>query len=98
MISYSDRLSPRMKLIQPSATVALTDKAKRLKKEGRDIVSMSAGEPDFSTPESISAVAIEAMKSGDTHYVPSRGIPELRQGIFQKLTTVNKIPLTSLTR
>jgi len=95
MISYSDRLSSRMSLIKPSATVALTDKAKKLKKEGRDIVSMSAGEPDFSTPENICAAAMVAINSGDTHYVASRGIPELRSGIFKKLTEVNKIPLTS---
>jgi aspartate aminotransferase len=84
-----------MSLIKPSATVALTDKAKRLKKEGRDIVSMSAGEPDFATPENICASAISALMHGDTHYVPSRGIPELRQGIFKKLKEVNRIPLTS---
>jgi len=95
MISYSDKLSTRMSRIKPSATVALTDKAKKLKKEGRDIVSMSAGEPDFATPENICASAISALMHGDTHYAASRGIPALRKGIFNKLTEINKIPLTS---
>jgi aspartate/methionine/tyrosine aminotransferase len=61
-------------------------KAKALEKQGRDIVHLEIGEPDFDTPNNIKEAAVKAMKSGYTHYVPAAGIPELRQAIAEYLS------------
>jgi len=61
-------------------------KAKALEKEGRDIVHLEIGEPDFDTPNNIKEAAIKAMKSGYTHYVPASGIPDLRNAIAEYLS------------
>ncbi|MEW6101356.1 MAG: aspartate transaminase, partial [Candidatus Omnitrophota bacterium] len=60
------RRAERLKKVNPSATLAITSKAKKLKAEGRDIVNFAAGEPDFDTPDFIKDAAIEAIKSGFT--------------------------------
>ena len=91
MTANSIAISERMKRINPSATVALTDKAKELKSKGRNIVTMSAGEPDFDTPAPIVRAAKKALDDGDTHYVSSRGIKELREAIAEKLLKKNGI-------
>jgi len=93
MEKFVPRFSRRVDNLKPSATVALTDKAKQLKAEGRDIVTMSAGEPDFATPSLISEAAIAALKEGDTHYAPSPGVLSLREALVEKLRTRNGIPL-----
>ena len=69
------RLAERLKKINPSSTLAITSKAKKLRGEGKDVVSFAAGEPDFDTPDVIKNPAIEAIKSGFTKYTPSTGIP-----------------------
>jgi len=66
-------------------------KAKALEKEGRDIVHLEIGEPDFDTPNNIKEAAIKAMKAGYTHYVPAAGIPELRTAIAEYLSKSRKI-------
>ena len=93
MTAFSASFSARMGRLKPSATVALTDKAKALKAEGRDIVTMSAGEPDFATPKPIVETALRALQEGDTHYVASPGILPLRKAIVKKLKEVNGIEL-----
>ncbi len=72
--------------LQPSATMAVSSLAKRLKAEGRDIISLGAGEPDFPTPEWISDAAIQGIRAGATHYTPSPGLPELRNAIANRLS------------
>lgn len=67
----------------------------KLKGEGMDIISFVLGEPDFDTPKHIVDAAIEALKSGFTHYTPTHGIPELREAIAQKSREENKIPCES---
>lgn len=74
-------LSTRAKGIKPSPTLALATKAKELKAAGHNVISLSVGEPDWDTFENVKAVAIEAIKNGDTKYAPSNGIPELRKAI-----------------
>ena len=74
-------LAERSKLIAPSATLAMAAEAKRLKAEGIDVLDFALGEPDFKTPENIQEAAIRAIRSGQTHYTPPAGIPELRQAI-----------------
>jgi aspartate aminotransferase len=67
--------------MEPSATLAVTAKAKSLKREGKPVISFGAGEPDFDSPPSALRYAEEAMKKGQTHYTPGTGIPELREAV-----------------
>lgn len=85
------RLSERLKKVQPSLTLAITSKAKKLKAEGKDVVSFAAGEPDFDTPDFIKEAAIEAIRSGFTKYTPTTGIPELKDAICEKFKNDNGI-------
>ena len=85
------RLAERTKKINPSATLAITSKAKKLKSEGKDIISFAAGEPDFDTPDFIKDAAIQALKEGFTKYTPSTGIPELKNLIIEKFKKENAL-------
>ncbi|MDD5506626.1 MAG: pyridoxal phosphate-dependent aminotransferase [Candidatus Omnitrophica bacterium] len=85
------RLAERLKKINPSSTLAITSKAKKLKSEGKDIVTFAAGEPDFDTPDFIKNAAIEALKSGFTKYTPTTGTPELKKLICQKFKKDNAL-------
>lgn len=80
-------LSPNVASIQPSATIAVSSLAKRLMAEGRDIINLSAGEPDFDTPGWISDAAMQGIREGRTRYTPSPGLPELREAIARFLST-----------
>jgi aspartate/methionine/tyrosine aminotransferase len=75
--------------IQPSGTIALTDKVRELKKMGKDIVDLTVGEPDFDTPDDIKQAAIKALMEGKTKYGASAGLPELRELIAKKLNKEN---------
>jgi aspartate aminotransferase len=77
--------------IQPSATIAVSMKARQLKAQGRDIVSLSAGEPDFDTPENIKLAAMKALKDGKTKYTDVDGIPELKAAIAAKFKRDNNL-------
>ena len=88
------RLAERTKKINPSATLAITSKAKKLKSEGKDIVSFAAGEPDFDTPDFIKDAAIQAIKEGFTKYTPTTGIPELKNLIIEKFKKENSLEYT----
>lgn len=85
------RIADRLKKINPSSTLAITSKAKKLKSEGKDIVNFGAGEPDFDTPDFIKQAAIEAINSGFTKYTPSTGIPELKKLISEKFKIDNSL-------
>jgi len=74
-------LADRMAAVQPFHVMALLAQARRLEAEGRDIVHMEIGEPDFETPAPVVQAGIEALKSGKHHYTPATGLPELRQAI-----------------
>jgi aspartate aminotransferase len=75
--------------IEPSATIAVSTKARQLQAAGRDIISLSAGEPDFDTPENIKAAAIRAMAAGYTKYTDVDGLPELKAAIVRKFAREN---------
>jgi aspartate aminotransferase len=77
--------------IKPSATIALTQKARELKATGRDVISLSVGEPDFDTPDNIKEAAIAAIRRGETKYTPVAGIPELRSAISAKFKRENNL-------
>lgn len=77
-------LSKKAQQIQPSITLAITAKAKKMKSEGIDVIGFGAGEPDFNTPENIQNAAIEAIKQGFTKYTAASGITELKEAIANK--------------
>jgi len=84
-------LSKKIEQVAPSPTLTITARAKQLKKEGKDIVSFGAGEPDFDTPFFIKTAAIKAIKEGFTKYTPSIGIPEFKEEISKKLKSDNNL-------
>jgi aspartate aminotransferase len=80
--------------VKPSATIAVSQKARELKAQGRDIIGLGAGEPDFDTPDNIKDAAIDAIKRGETKYTPVSGIPELRKAIAAKYKRENGLDYT----
>jgi len=81
----------RLQNITESATLRISNLANELKSQGKDIISFSLGEPDFTTPSHIIDAAKASLERGETHYTPSPGIPELRKAITEKLKKDNKI-------
>ncbi|MBB98237.1 MAG: aspartate aminotransferase [Rhodobacteraceae bacterium] len=75
--------------VKPSATIAVTNKARELKAAGRDVIGLGAGEPDFDTPDNIKAAAIKAIEEGKTKYTAVDGIPELKAAIVEKFKREN---------
>ena len=84
-------LADALSRVKPSATIAVSQKARELKAKGRDVIGLGAGEPDFDTPENIKAAAIEAINRGETKYTPVSGIPELRKAIAAKFKRENNL-------
>ena len=82
-------LADALSRVKPSATIAVSQKARELKAQGRDVIGLGAGEPDFDTPDNIKAAAIDAIKRGETKYTPVSGIPELREAIAAKFKREN---------
>jgi len=81
--------SQRVQRVQPSATIAVSMKAAELKAQGRDILSLSMGEPDFDTPDHVKEAGIEAIRSGQTKYTAVDGTPEVKEAIITKLKRDN---------
>ncbi len=86
-------LSARTSAIEEIAIIAMAQKARELKAQGADIVSLTIGEPDFDTPVAIRQAAVDAMNAGFTHYAPIAGYPELRAAIAERLNENNAIPV-----
>ncbi|MBP0483589.1 pyridoxal phosphate-dependent aminotransferase [Sagittula salina] len=82
-------LSESLARVKPSPTLAVTQLARELKAQGRDVIGLGAGEPDFDTPDNIKAAAIAAIEAGKTKYTPPDGIPELKQAICDKFLREN---------
>ena len=80
-----------LKRVKPSPTIAMTTLAQELKAQGRDIISLSAGEPDFDTPEHIKQAAAVAIAAGKTKYTAPDGMPELKQAICKKFSRENAL-------
>ena len=78
--------------LQPSATLAITAKAKAMKAAGEDVCSLCAGEPDFDTPQHIKDAAVEALTAGETKYTPASGMPALKKAVAEKFIKENNIP------
>ena len=82
-------LSAALARVKPSATVAVTDKARALKAAGRNVIGLGAGEPDFDTPGNIKLAAVRAIEAGKTKYTDVGGIPELKDAIIAKFKREN---------
>lgn len=83
--------NPRVASMQPSATLAMAGRAKKLKRTGADVIALSAGEPDFNTPEPIAEAGIQAIREGFTRYTQNPGMPELREAICKKFARENNL-------
>ena len=84
-------LTERVQRVQPSATLTISAKAMALKAQGINIISLSAGEPDFDTPDHIKDAAIQAIHRGETKYTPVDGTPELKEAIIEKFSRDNNL-------
>jgi aspartate aminotransferase len=84
-------LSAALDRVKPSATIAVTDKARQLKAAGRNVIGLGAGEPDFDTPANIKLAAIHAIEAGKTKYTAVDGIPELKDAIVAKFKRENGV-------
>jgi aspartate aminotransferase len=82
-------LADSLARVKPSATIAVTNKARELKAAGRDVIGLGAGEPDFDTPENIKDAAIRAIRDGRTKYTAVDGIPELKAAVARKFEREN---------
>jgi aspartate aminotransferase len=79
-----DSLSQRLKMVNPSPTIAITRLAAELRRNGKDIIALSQGEPDFDTPDHVKAAAKKAIDDGETKYTDVDGTPDLKRAIVQK--------------
>ena len=87
-------ISDTLARVKPSATIAVSTKARELKAAGMDVIGLGAGEPDFDTPDNIKQAAIDAINRGETKYTAVPGIPELRQAIVDKFKRENGLDYT----
>ena len=84
-------LSARVSAVEEAAIIRMSQKARELRTQGMDVVSLTLGEPDFDTPLMIQQAATRAMAEGFTHYAPVPGIPDLREALVQKFARENNI-------
>ncbi len=84
-------LADALSRVKPSATIAVSQKARELKAQGRDVIGLGAGEPDFDTPDNIKKAAIDAINRGETKYTPVSGIQPLREAISAKFKRENNL-------
>ena len=84
----------RMSRIKASPSIAISAKAMEMARAGRDVIALSAGEPDFDTPDNVKIAAMRAIIEGKTKYAPITGVPELREAICDKLARENEVTCT----
>ena len=85
------KLSQRIQQLEQPATIAMTQKARDLKQQGKDVISLSIGEPDFDTPDFIKEAAIQAINENYSHYPPIAGFPELKEAVANKFKRDNNL-------
>lgn len=88
-------MNPKLAEIKQSITVSTADMAREVESQGKHVIKLQTGDPDFATPDAIVEAAYSALKAGHTHYVASRGLPELRQAIADKLSRENNLDYDS---
>src|ERR1700749_3634226 len=84
-------LSAALDRVKPSATIAVTDKARALKAAGRNVIGLGAGEPAFDTPDNVKRAAIKAIAEAKTKYPDVGGIPELKEAVIAKFKRENEL-------
>jgi aspartate aminotransferase len=84
-------LADALARVKPSATIAVSQKARELKAKGRDVIGLGAGEPDFDTPDNVKEAAIAAIRRGETKYPPVSGIAPLREAVAKKFQRENRL-------
>jgi len=84
-------LADSLSRVKPSATIVVTQKAREMKAQGRDVIGLGAGEPDFDTPDNIKEAAVAAIKRGETKYPPVAGIVPLREAVASKFRRENNL-------
>src|ERR1700758_347549 len=89
------RLASRMSRLGTETAFEVLNRARALEKQGKDIVHLEIGEPDFDTPANVVEAGVNALRKGWTHYGPSAGLPDLRQTIADYVSRTRKIPVTS---
>ncbi len=94
MSPMSIKLAARVQAVKPSATLAITARAKALRAAGKDVIGLGAGEPDFDTPDHIKEAAIAAIRAGFTKYTAIDGTPELKQAVIDKFKRENGLTFT----
>jgi len=92
---FAAEVNPLVAGLRPSATVAMTDRARELKEAGEDVIGLSAGEPDFDTPEPIARAGQQAIADGFTRYSPNNGTAALRRAVVDKLARDNGLEYTA---
>ena len=90
-MNINNFLSERINSVKPSASMSMNEKLIKLKKQGKEIINLTIGQPDFNTPESIKDAGISAITNNFTHYTTAKGIPELLQSIGSKLQKENNV-------
>ncbi|MCK6476078.1 MAG: pyridoxal phosphate-dependent aminotransferase [Phycisphaerales bacterium] len=86
------KVAHRVETLTPSVTVAFTNRAKKMREQGLDVLGFAAGEPDFDTPDAIKQAAIDSLRAGNTKYMPTLGDAASRNAIARKFTEENNIP------
>src|ERR1700751_199800 len=89
------RLASRMSRLGTETALEVLSKARALERQGKDIVHLEIGEPDFDTPANVVEAAVDALHKGWTHYGPSAGLPELRQEIAAYISRTRGVPVTT---
>ena len=92
---YELRLADRMSRLGTETAFDVLNKARALERQGKEIIHLEIGEPDFDTPDNVIEAAVSALHQGWTHYGPSAGLPELRQTIADYVSRTRKVPVTS---
>src|SRR5213594_3432203 len=89
------RLARRMSRLGTETAFEVLNRARALEKQGKEIIHLEIGEPDFDTPANVVEAGVDALRKGWTHYGPSAGLPELRQAIAEYVSRTRKVKVTS---
>src|SRR5712691_11856447 len=94
-VQFELRLAERMSRLGTETAFEVLNRARQLERQGKDIIHLEIGEPDFDTPANIINSAVDALRAGWTHYGPSAGLPELREAIAEEVSRSSGVPITS---
>src|SRR6266516_6607292 len=94
-VQFDLRLAERMSRLGTETAFEVLNKARALERQGRDIIHLEIGEPDFDTPRNVVEAGVDALRKGWTHYGPSAGQPELRQALAEYVSRTRGVKVTS---